>query len=202
MPVMGSAGAELYAELWQIADNLDETYDYVLAKVCEALGKMRQQSMDLFEDREVDGHLRAGYSQMLDVERAPVAVLPYLAQFVGAAVTVGAPEEQQRDEVRRKAGQARGRPASLISAVQATLTGDRTVRLIERVGGNAWQVVVITRTAETPDAAATLKAALSQKPIGIVLTHIVSDAPIVDEMTLTIDGLTEAIDDLTVGGVT
>lgn len=197
-PVMSTAGQELYDALFQLADD-DEANGWALAHVCNAIGEMRQRAMDLFEDR--DGF--PGWSQLFDVERCPGYALPFLAQVAGTKVTVGASEEQQRDEVRRRAGQARGRPASLISAVQATLTGDKTVRLVERAGGSAWQVVVVTRTSETPDSAATLAAALSQKPGGIVLTLVVSDDPIWFEATLTYADVTgTAWEDLTVGDVT
>lgn len=197
MPVMCSEGQALYDAVWQLAGE-DEANDWALAKVCNAIGMMRQRAADLYEDR--DG--LPGWSQLFSVDRCPAYALPFLAQVAGTTVTVGAPEEVQRDEVRRHAGSARGRPASIIAAVQATLTGTKTVRLLERVGGNAWRFTVVTRTAETPDAAATYKAILSQKPLGMIATHIISDAPIIDEGTETIDASTGNIDTATLADIT
>lgn len=197
IPSLGSVGAELYDALAPLAYD-DENHGYALAHVCEAIGRMWQQVADLAEDR--DG--RPGWATLLDVETCPGWALPWLAQIPGARITTGAPENLQRDEARRRSGQARGRPQTMIDAARATLTGTRTVRLIERAGGSAWQIVAITRTTETPDPAATLKALMAEKPGGDLLTHIVSDAPIIDEITVEIDDLGEAIDDLTLAGVT
>ena len=193
--MMNLGGAELYDELWQLADDLDEPRGYVLAHVSNALGLMRVAAMDLFEDR--DG--RPGYSQMLDIERLPASAgFGYLGQIVGVRPTVGAADEVQRDEVRRKAGKDRGRPSSTIAKVKATLTGDKVVRVVEGV----WTHTIITRTSETPNPAATYAAMLSDKPEGDLFVHIVSDAPIIDEWTRNIDATTADIDSLTLADVT
>lgn len=193
---MGSVGAELYAanEPAAYAETLN---DYALGALCAAIGAMWQQVADLSEDR--DG--RPGWAALVDVETAPVSALPWLALIPGVKLVVGATEAVQRDQVRLASGQAVGRPASMIAEVQATLTGSKTVRLLERTS-SAWTITVLTRVAETPDPAATLAALMRQKPAGVVLTHIVTDAPIVDEMTRTIDAITQTIDNLTLAGVT
>jgi len=178
---MNLGGAELYEELWQLADDLDEPRGYVLAHVSNALGLMRVAAMDLFEDR--DG--RPGYSQMLDIERLPASAgFGYLGQIVGVKPTVGAPDEQQRDEVRRRAGKDRGRPSATIAAVKAVLTGSKSVRIVERVGGSAWRHYVITRTDETPDVPAVLAAIAAGKPEGDIIEHIISDAALWSEGVL------------------
>ncbi len=195
LPTMNAAGAELYEELWQLADDLDEPRGYVLAHVSNALGLMRVAAMDLFEDR--DG--RPGYSQMLDIERLPASAgFGYLGQIVGVRPTVGAADEVQREEVRTKAGKDRGRPASTVRKVKATLTGDKVVRVIEGV----WTHTIITRTSETPDPAATYAAMLSDKPEGDLFIHIVSDAPIIDEGTRTINAAAGIIDTATLADIT
>lgn len=196
-PVMGTVGEALHDALLPLA-YADEDNGYVFAHLCEAIGLMYQQVADLSEDQDD----QPGWAALVDVELAPDYALPWLAQIPGARITAGAPGDVVRGEVRRRSGQARGRPASMIARAQTTLTGARTVRLLERAGGFAWRLTVLTRTSETPDPAATLAALMSEKPIGIVLTHVVSDAPIVDEITRPIDNLTEPVDDLSVAGTT
>jgi hypothetical protein len=82
------------------------------------------------------------------------------------------------------------------AAVAATLTGSQSVSVLERVGGDPYALTVVVRTSETPDSAATLAAAMTQKPIGLILTLVVSNATIIDSLTGTIDALTGTIDGL------
>jgi len=193
---MSSVGADLYDRLAPLAA-LDDAHDFAFAHLCNAIGLMRQQVADLSEDRGA----RPGWAGLADVETAPANALAWLAQIVGIRATQGATEAVQRAEVRRHAGAARGRPASMIAEVQPTLTGSKTVRLLERTS-SAWTFTVVTRTSETLNATATLAAIERQRPGGDLAAHLISDAPIIDEMTRPIDELTETIDNLTVGGTT
>lgn len=196
LPAMNSVGADLYDRLAPLA-SLDAANAYSFAHLCNAIGLAWLQVADLSEDRGA----RPGWAGLVDVETSPANALAWLAQIVGIHVTKGATEAVQRAEVRRHAGAARGRPASMIAEVQATLTGTKTVRLLERTS-SAWTFTVITRTSETPDPAATLAAAMRQKPGGDVLTHIVSDAPVIDEGVRTIDAGAGTLDGATVADVT
>lgn len=196
MPAMGSIGAELYAANEPLA-YADPINDYALAILCGAIGAMWQQVADLAEER--DG--RPGWSPLVDVETSPGYALPWLAQIPGVQLTTGEAEAEQRDEVREHAGEARGRPASMRAAGAKTLTGTKTVRIVERTT-SAWTLTAITRTSETPSPAATLAALMSQKVGGDILTHVVSDAPVIDEWTRTINATTATIDSLTVADVT
>jgi hypothetical protein len=65
-------------------------------------------------------------------------------------------------------------------AIQATLTGNKSVKIIER-DVSQWKVTVVVRTSECADSAATLAAATSQKPAGITLTLVVTDGEIWNE---------------------
>lgn len=196
LPVMQSVGADLYDRLAPLAA-LDEANDFAFAHRCEAIGRAWQAVADLSEDR--DG--RPGWAALADVETAPANALEYLSQIVGIHVTKGATEAVQRAEVRRHAGAARGRPASMIAEVQATLTGSKSVRLIERTS-SAWTFTVITRTSETPDPTATAAAIERQRPGGDIVTHIISDLALIDEWTRDIDATTANIDVLTPADVT
>lgn len=130
--------------------------------------------------REVDDLVRdsdagTGWSSILDLQRIPVEGLPWLAQWIGVAAITGLSEQQQRDRIAAHANWKRGSVGAIIASAQLHLTGNKTVILRERFGGSAWQLVIITNTSETPDAAQTLRDILEQKPAGIVLTYNVLD---------------------------
>lgn len=196
MPIMGSVGAEMYDANEALA-YADLDNDYVFAVLCEAIGRMWQPIADLVEER--DG--RPGWAVLVDVETTPDDALPWLAQIPGVQLTRAAVAADQREELRRRSGEARCRPESMRAAGAATLTGTQSVRILERTS-SAWTLTVITRTAETPDAAATLAALMSQKVGGDVLTHVVADAPLIDEGTRTINAAASTIDAATLADIT
>jgi hypothetical protein len=107
-----------------------------------------------------------------------------------------------RDAIKRQGGENRGTPDAILSAAGDTLTGTRTMRLLERAGGNAYALDLVTRPSETPDPDATLAAALTQKPAGDSLTLTLTDSVLIDEGTRTIDSAGAAIDAATLGDVT
>lgn len=145
--------------------------DEALLAFCRAILHPLERTNAMIRDSD-DG---PGWSALLDPLRAPAAALPYLGQFVGVRVTRGAPSLQQRDEISGAAGFRRGRPAAIREAVAATLSGGRAVVMTERVGGEAYQLLVQTYADQTPDPAAAEAAARSQKPAGIILTFEVID---------------------------
>jgi hypothetical protein len=195
-PVMGSTGTALYEANEPLA-YADEENGFALAIMLNAIGLMWDSVADLSEPD--DG--TPGWSPLVDVERTPAWALPWTAQRAGITVTRGAPEDFQREELRRRSGEATGRPATMIAKVKSTLTGDKVVRLVER-SSSAWRFLIVTRTAETPDAAATFAVILSEKPGGDIAEHIISDAPLIDEGTLTIDAASGTIDAATLGDIT
>lgn len=193
---------ELYEQLdpiakWQTSTdrNADETNDWPLLRLCEAVTKPYQELDDIAGDGDLPG-----WAALLDPDLTPVWALPWLAQLVGVRLTVGASEAVQRAEVTTAAGWRRGRPASIVAAVQATLTGTKDVRIVER-WTSAYTLLVLTIPSETPDEAVTLAAIISQKPAGIVLEYMTESTPIIDEFDedVTIDSLNVArtIDALT-----
>lgn len=140
--------------------------DEELRAFCRALLHPLERTNGLIRESDAG----PGWSGLLDPARAPAAALPWLGQFVGVRVTRGATSLAQRDEIVSAAGFRRGRPSSIVAAVAATLTGGRTVIVTERVGGEAYQLLVQTYADQTPDAGVAEAAARSQKPAGIVLT--------------------------------
>lgn len=106
-----------------------------------------------------------------------------------------------RSAIREQGAKRRGTPRAILNAVRDTLTGTRYANLLERVGGNAYALTLITRPSETPDAAATYAAALTQKPLGMKLTHTLTEGVIIDEGTKSIDTSTATIDTATLADV-
>lgn len=110
---------------------------------------------------------------------------PY-PRWIGQVAGVNAPASYTDGQVRALVAGAsaakRGTPGAMIAAVRATLTGQQRVRLVER-DGDAYSVSLVTYTPETPDSAATLAAALTQKPVGLILSYIASPGQVYAQTT-------------------
>jgi hypothetical protein len=92
-------------------------------------GKTLQVLDDLARDTATD----PGWSVVLDVNRCPTYVLPWLAQFVGVRFnSTTLTDAQQRTAIRSEAGFARGSLASIRGTAQRYLTGSMQVTISER----------------------------------------------------------------------
>ena len=153
---------------------------------------------------------RPGFALFLDLETCFAPYLPWLLQLKGVRATPGLSEADARQEGRVAEGLHRGtmtspqRVGSMEKAASRHTTSQdpALVRVIDRVGGDPYATTVITRTSDTPDPAQTLLDILSDKIIGEIITHVVSDAPLIDEWTRNIDATTANIDSLTLADVT
>ncbi|WCB92306.1 hypothetical protein DSM104299_00996 [Baekduia alba] len=197
VPSMGAVAAEIYQQLRPLARD-DEAYGWPLAHYVAAKYKPLEEVASWVRDSD-DG---PGYSVLLDIDRCPAVALPWLAQFKGVVIPAGLAEAEQRAWIRSAEGQHRGSVDALKRAGARHLTGTKSVRVLERVGGNAYNLTAVTRTSETPDPIATKADLMSAKRIGIVLTHVVTDEAIVDEATRTFNAITAAIDSMTLPNVT
>ncbi len=127
---------------------------------------------------------RPGFSLFMDIETCRIEFLPWLIQLRGVKATPGLSEEAARDEGRKAEGLRRGTmtgPAGVGSmekaAARHTASQDPAlVRVFDRVGNDPYATTVVTRTSDTPDPAQTLADILSDKVIGEVVQHVVSDA--------------------------
>ena len=100
----------------------------------------------------------------LTPDRAPADSLVWLAQWTGAPAVAGVTRQQIKDhQVLR-----RGRPASIRTAVAATLTGGRNVMITERAG-SAYRLLVQVYADECPNPPASEAAARSQTPAMVIL---------------------------------
>jgi Phage tail protein (Tail_P2_I) len=176
----------------------DDARGYPLRLLLGGLGVALGPVCDIVRDSD-DG---PGYSALLSPTRAPVWALPWLAQWAGVNI-VGVSEAEARARINRPPAFERGTPPAMIAAAQATLSGTKQVRLVERAGGDAYHLTAVTRTSETLDAAATLRAFMSQKPAGLIFVHVVASEPIWDEATKAWDvvGSSVSWDSVVVGDV-
>jgi hypothetical protein len=159
---------DAYARLEPVAAT-DEANGWHLLIFLQAIGEMFRKVEELV--RATDGY--DARSQILDVDRAPDWWLPNLAQFVGVSLIAGSTPTEQRERIKSTDGFKRGTVAALQASVAATLTGTRYVGVVERAGGDPYALQISTRAPETPNAAATLAAAMAQKPAGLILTQTV-----------------------------
>ena len=139
----------------------------------------------------------SGWESSFDPENAPEEGLDWLGQFVGARVDTLGDVLEKRARIVSRESFVRGSNAAIITAAQRTLTGAKTVYLIERDAGSAYQLRVHTLIAQTPDAAATEAAIRSQKPAGIVLTYSAIAAQPIDALVGSINAQVGTIDGLT-----
>lgn len=173
-PVPGSVGAEILDALApMLYSDSDPPQNNALAIYISSLGdKLIQEIEDYVSDDPITGAI--GYSVLVDINRTPDKVLPWLAQFVGATLTGGLSAANQRQQIRDLPNWRRGSVAAMRDAPKPYLTGAKTVIFRERFGGPG-KLTVITYTGQTPDSSAVLAALLSQKPAGITLTYNVLD---------------------------
>lgn len=103
--------------------------------------------------------------------------LGWLAWLTGVDIA-GATTQQARDLVgQADKVQRRGTRNSILAAVQRTLsTQTPPPRVFANLSGfEPYLITIVTSTAQTPDATATLLAALSEKPAGMVIEVQVVD---------------------------
>ena len=163
-PATTALGEAVYARLGPVAAQ-DESLGWPLLTFVQALCEMGRQVEELVRGGE------QAYDPLLDVDLSPDWNLPYIGQFVGVRVTPGATPTQARAQIKGVGGFKRGTPAAMAEAVRATLTGSQYVFVRER-DGDQDHITVVTRTADTPNPAATLAAARSQKAAGLILSAV------------------------------
>lgn len=188
-----SSGDRLYARLEPIA-YADPDQGFPLKGLSGALMAPRE----IIDNVTQDQGDTIGWGVAVDPDTAPDDLLDWLAQLPGVILPPSAlTAAEKRDRISQAAGFYRGTPRAIREDVQRTLTGSQYVGIFERPGGNAYQLTVVTRTSETPDAAAAERAARSQKPAGIVMTFSTTSTPIIDE-----GGAARTIDAIGTAGTT
>jgi hypothetical protein len=189
-PVVSDAAERMYAALRPYQDGDGEVNGWALLHLCEAAARTLAKPSDMLRHDDIG----SGWRRTLNPARCPAWLLPWLAQWVGTPSSiVGLTEERQRAVIADAPGLRRGTLGALTAAARLHLTGAKTVQIIERAGG-PYRIAVSTYTGQTPDPDQTRRDILSQLPAGLVLTYIVSDVPIIDAGTRSIDSTTATID--------
>jgi hypothetical protein len=182
--------AERLYDRWEPYWGTDAENGYVLWYLAQALTANLEDVYSLARDSDTHDAWHA----VFDPYAAPVWLLPWLAQVVQVTLLPSDTEDQERHRIASAAGFYRGTTRAIQEEVARTLISGDPDR-VRVVKAGAWAISVITSTADTPDPAATARAALCQKPAGVFpFTVIVSDEPIIDEGTRTIDAGTVTID--------
>jgi hypothetical protein len=167
-PAVAPAAQELYDRLAPVYGVDDETHGWALLRLVEAFIAGWEFPSELLA---TDTHLP--WAVLLDADACPDEGLPWLAWILGIVVR-GETTEQLRALCRDRPAAKRATPDAMRAAVATALTGTRTVRYLERSGG-PFEDTIVTRTAETPDPAAVVKAAEPQRRVATVLSFVQSD---------------------------
>ena len=161
---------DLLPEYVRNADANDELLRYMAA-----IGDAAHPVAKFIDDADPDTSA-TGTSEPVNPATAPAGWLPWLGWLIGIPTT-GLDTANARWYLSRAGAQAHGSAAGIKAAVQATLTGGRFCQVTTAVGGDPWAIEVQVNSAEVADSAATLRAALREKPAGANLT-VTSSTPV------------------------
>lgn len=169
MPVTAPtpAAETLYEALSPAFVEPDDENGLALLGLCNAL---TSGNIDAIREYVVEHEGRPGWQIILDPQRAPAIVLPWLAQFDGANLRPDLDETGRRDAIVAPEAFGRGTPEAMKRVAERRLTGTKTVIVTERYTGSAWRLLIETLEGETPEPAKTEAEIIAeQKPIGILL---------------------------------
>jgi hypothetical protein len=111
-----------------------------------------------------------GTAELANPAAAPRTWLAWLAWLVGIDLD-GIPDAERRTAISLSSSlQRRGSKRAIIRATQRTLSGSQSCRVYWNLSTtDPYLITVVTLTAQTADAVATLAAAVTEKPAGIDL---------------------------------
>lgn len=166
-PALGDLTDEVYASVEPL-DPQAELTAFSLYIYVGAIVSMYQQAADY--GRDSNG--RPGWSVLMDIDTCPDEALPWLAQFVGVDIT-GLDPADARAKMIDQPNRRRGTPGRLSEAIADTLTGTRTVTILERNNGTGvdapFEITVLTNPTETPNRALTVSVAEQEKFATLIL---------------------------------
>ncbi len=161
---------DLLPEYVRDADARDE-----LLRFMAAIGDAAHPVAKFIDDADPDTSA-TGTSEPANPQTAPAGWLPWLGWLMGVP-TSDLDTTNTRWYLSRAGAQAHGSAAGIEAAVQATLSGTRFCQVTTAVGGDPWQIEVQVDSSEVTDSAATLAAAMREKPAGANLT-LTSSTPV------------------------
>ena len=166
---------DLLPEYVRDADTKDE-----LLRFMASIGDAAHAVAKFIDDADPDTSA-TGTSEPVNPTTSPAGWLPWLGWLMGVPTT-GLDTTNARWYLSRAGAQAHGSAAGIKAAVQATLTGERYCQVTTAVGGDPWAIEVQVNSAEVVDSAATLRAALFEKPAGANLTVTTSTPATWDDL--------------------
>jgi hypothetical protein len=119
-----------------------------------------------------DGTIYPQWSKLLDIDRIPDEGLQWFGQFTGVTVDSGLAPSDQRQQILKHGGWARGTYDGIQAAVQAKLIDTKTVLIAER-DTSAYHFAISTYSSETPDPNQVLSAINATKPAGVQFSYSV-----------------------------
>ena len=161
---------DLLPEYVRDADTNDE-----LLRFLASVGDAAHPVAKFIDDADPDTSA-SGTSEPVNPATTPAGWLPWLGWLIGVPVT-DMDTTNARWYLSRAGAQAHGSAAGIQAAVQATLTGDRYCLVTTAVGEDPWAIEVQVDSSEVVDSAATLRAAMREKPAGANL-KLTSSKPV------------------------
>jgi hypothetical protein len=178
-PAVDDFTDRLYDRLPALYRDADEQQDYPLARWLSLLLDQAGEVVDLHDRIQADD--AADLSELADPQLADMAWLPWLGQMVGVTLPPNLTGQAARDAVQfASSGYRSGTKAAVADAAKSELTGTRYAKVYDhstdtsQIGAaGEWDVLIVTRTSETPSVARVLDAVVAKraKPAGVVLYH-------------------------------
>ncbi|HEU5046077.1 MAG TPA: hypothetical protein VFT75_18300 [Nocardioidaceae bacterium] len=178
-PAICAVGQELYDALPPKWTELDGENGWPLAYLCDALTAPGMQHLADYGLDLPDG--TPGWTQLFNLNAITARQAQFLGQFVGVQVPAGLTGAEARALIASRPGYARGRPATIVAAVQTLLTGGRTVVLTER-DTSPYHHHLQTWASETPDPAAVAAIIAEVKPAGDIIAYDTIPGPTYGEI--------------------
>ena len=174
-PIVGAATERLYLLLPEFYRTADIKLDYPLLRFLATLGDQASEAQDI-----IDAWYSTG--SLVDPVLGDADWLDWQAQLVGVDLDPDMTEQEKRDAINgAPSGWRAGSKGALADAAKTTLTGSKYAKVYDHstdvpgtIGtAGEFDVLLVTRASETPDAAATLASVIRKgaKPAGVILYH-------------------------------
>lgn len=172
----------------------DEAGGWPLLTYVAGTGDQLAPCVDLLNRADPDTS-GTGTSHLADPAHADRKYVGWLGLLTGLNIT-DVPDSAARSAIADPVTRLRGTPAAIITRAGRTLDGQQAARVKTHVSGDPWLMRIYSRTTHTPDEAATLAAALLDKPAGVALDQVVTDVITLEELGLVFRSLAEPTDTL------
>ena len=177
-PVIHAAAEQVYRLLPDYVQAADEATDWTLRRYVGACAVGLEKLNEFLTMVDPDTSV-TGTCEIVNPAATPRAYLAWLGWLVGLDTSVFADSYVRAAVANAAVLQNRGTRASIINAVQNTLTGTKSVRFYSNLSGiDPYLITILTLTSETASVPATLAAAWAEKPAGVNLTVTATTGPV------------------------